>query len=183
MCYERLLQLAIKTMIEKYTDALKPSNEAKNQMKIDLMAVINSAKTSIDYPFEETINYAIQFVCNFTEDEMVGMSIISKYLNVYSLKILKGLYLYNNQEVFSVSKFFSSDSKKKVVVKKEKLQKLFELAQNNIVALIESGEMGVDVNHSSGNVFDILNGVNQLVKMKAEAQKRARLASGEEGNA
>ena len=98
--YESLIRSTFKSILSIYANILKPSKIAKSQIKTDLVSLI---KAFSEFQVDKTIleanqNEAIEFICNFTDDEMTGLSYISKTLEKYTLRDLKGLYLWNNKE-------------------------------------------------------------------------------------
>jgi hypothetical protein len=68
---------------------------------------------------QDNQNQAVEFVCSFTEDEMTGLSTITKSLDRFPLRDLKGLYLWNNKDDFSIGSLFGK-KETTIIVKKDK---------------------------------------------------------------
>lgn len=113
---------------------------------------------------EANQNEAIEFICSFTDDEMTGLSTISKCLDRYCLRDLKGLYLYNNKEEFTIGGLFGR-KESKIVVKKDKQMTLFDLARSVIVSLTEKGTFGDMGNGEEIEIGDNLRSILAFKKM------------------
>jgi hypothetical protein len=101
---------------------------------------------------------------------MLGLSTISKSLDKHNLRNLKGLYLWNNKDEFSIGGLFGM-KENKIVVKKEKQITLFDLARSVIMSLVEKGEFGDSANGEEIIVGDNIR--NILLFRKVETNNKS----------
>ena len=102
--HDTLIKSTLRSILAIYSAIVKPSAIIKTQIKTDIVSLM---KTFAEFEINRKIlqdnqNQAVEFVCSFTEDEMTGLSTITKSLDRFPLRDLKGLYLWNNKDDFSI---------------------------------------------------------------------------------
>lgn len=103
------------------------------------------------------------YVSGFTENEDQSLDFIRVNLENYSLRSIKGMYLYSTKDDFTIKKLFSKD----IVVKKEKLDSLLQLAQEGLSNIINESKL-TKIDHGASFCASLLSEVNErLIKINS----------------
>ena len=128
-----VVKFNIHSLIDIYGSVKKISPAAKNQMMLDALNVLDSSKRLLKVDFRVLEDYITKYFSLVQYDEMLALAGVANNIRNYSLRILKGFYLYSSKEM-NVKKFFSTSN---LVVKTEKLMTIFELSRSCLLSLVE----------------------------------------------
>jgi hypothetical protein len=102
-------------------------------MTLDILNILDSSKKLLKIELRVLEDYSMKYFALVQYDEMLALAGVANNIRNYSLRILKGFYLYASKET-NMKKFFSTTN---VVVKTEKLMTIFELSRSCLLSLVE----------------------------------------------